>query len=190
MQTYVFCASIGIIMLIARLLLGVFYFGGLDAKYEEAATRNLLDYRLSVYHQVLSMLTYPLAFLGAYGLAGAVMLRGGWEEPAPRFFGLGAGVLAVAPFLLLERLGRRSTIHLEKALNRTATVCETIPAQRAGAGSIVVEVLSRRIELAAVTDGAEIPAGAQVVVRAIVDRNTVEVLGQNFEDIWRQAKPG
>jgi hypothetical protein len=75
---------------------------------------------------------------------------------------------------------------MKQAVNREATVTETIPGENAGMGKIVLAMLNERVEYQAVTTAREIPAGAQVRIVALIDAHTVQVLPVvDFDQVWQ-----
>jgi hypothetical protein len=99
-------------------------------------------------------------------------------------------VLVALPLPLLNWLGRRRDVALARAINCSGIVRDPVPAEHGGAGSVILTLGRRVVEARAVTGGPEIPAGAPVLIRAVVDATTVEVVAEvDFDQIWSQAKP-
>jgi hypothetical protein len=184
MRIYLACALVGGALVALRCLLALFFWGSPDKTAGESGHQahqlaNLLD-----------LVTLPLAGLAGFGLAGAIASARGCSEAVACGFGLGMALLVVLPISLLSWLSSRRSFSLERTLNCNGVVSTTVPAQHGGAGCVVVALPSRVVEVRAVTAGQAIPEGTKVRVRAVVDPRTVEVATQeDFDQIWRQAKP-
>jgi hypothetical protein len=75
----------------------------------------------------------------------------------------------------LFRLRSDGTVRLSRAVGMTSQVYVRIPAAGQGVGKIVLTLQNRTVELDAVSDGAEIPAGTQVVVQRLVGAELAQV---------------
>jgi hypothetical protein len=99
-------------------------------------------------------------------------------------------VLGVVPFAVAKSIGRRPDVPLTLIVNRSGVVSEDVPAEGGGAGKVIVPMPARYVEVRAVTGGNELVSGTKVRVLGLADPTTVEVaLLEDFDDIWRHAKP-
>jgi hypothetical protein len=128
--------------------------------------------------QILSVrtLTAALAFFGLTGLAAqSRQVSGG----STFVLALGAGFVAMygVHWLMqqLFKLRTDGTVRLNRAIGKTANVYVRIPAQGQGVGKVVLILQNRTVELDAVSDGGEIPAGTEVVVQRMTGAEVVEV---------------
>lgn len=121
--------------------------------------------------RILSIRTVvaALAFFGLTGLAAESRDVSGRSAFA---LALAAGWLAMyAVHWLMQQLYKLridGTVRLARAVGMTARVYVRIPAQGNGIGKIVLTLQNRTVELDAVSDGPEIPAGTQVVVQQLI----------------------
>ncbi len=184
MQVYLVCAIVGGALVGLRFLLVLFAWGGSD-KYTAD-----ISHRAHQVANLLEQITLPLAGLAAFGVGGVVATLRRCSEIVAFGFASAAAGLVVLPIVLLGWLSAKRDIAVARTLNCNGVVSETIPAQQAGAGRVVVALPSRVVEVRAVTTGNELPEGAKVHVRAVVDATTVEVTPlADFDEIWRQARP-
>lgn len=128
--------------------------------------------------QILSVrtVTAALAFFGLTGLAAeSRQVSGG----SAFVLALGAGMVALygVHFLMqqLFKLRTDGTVRLSRAVGQTATVYVRIPAQGQGVGKVVLTLQNRTVELDAVSDAGEIPAGTEVVIQRLTGAEVVEV---------------
>lgn len=129
----------------------------------------------------LGMLTFrtvvaAIAFFGFAGMAGST----GGLPPLTAFalaVACGFAALYLVAWLMqgLTRLRAEGTAYIRHALGQPGTVYLTIPAQRAGAGKVTLNVQNRTMEYEAVTAAHELPTGTNVVVVRIVGPETLEV---------------
>ena len=76
----------------------------------------------------------------------------------------------------MYRLGEDGTVQIERSVGRSGTVYIPIPAARAGAGKVQLQVQGRIMEYQAVTSHPDkLSTGAKVVVVGVVSPTTVEV---------------
>jgi hypothetical protein len=117
-----------------------------------------------------------LIFFGLAGLYG----NSRWPEgPVTPLFALAAGagamVLVGSIMRALSRLRAEGTVRMDRAVGRGGTVYLPIPAQKAGAGRVLLNLQNRTVECQAITADKELPTGAPVVVVAVISPDTVEV---------------
>jgi len=121
-----------------------------------------------------------VAFLTFFGLAGLAAQKGG-TGPGPTL-GIaalaGTGALYLVAYLMaaMTRLHSQGNLDVQNAVGQTATVYLRVPEGKSGHGKVTVAVQGRRVQLKAVTPGAEIPTGAEVRVVAAPASDTVEVV--------------
>lgn len=114
-----------------------------------------------------------------FGLAGLAANKAGWSAWAGLAAAIAAGTAAVVAvaFLMasLAKLQSRGNVDLKNAVGHTARVYLRIPGARRGAGKVTVEVQGRSLEVAASTNGPEIPTGDQVRILGLVADDTFDV---------------
>ncbi len=120
------------------------------------------------------------AALTVFGLAG---LAGHHEGLAPAqclALAVGAGaaamLLVVTLMRTLYKLRADGTVRIDRAVGKTGTVYLPVPALRAGAGKVLLNLQNRTVEYQAVTSQDTLPAGAKIRVVAVVSSDTVEVV--------------
>jgi hypothetical protein len=120
------------------------------------------------------------AFAGIFGLTGLAMLQTDFGPWLRISIALEAGIVAMVAvaFLMrgLAKLSVSGTLDVRNAVGRSASVYLRIPGAGAGAGKVTLEVQGRSVELAAVTDGGEIPTGTRVEVVEVVGTETLKVV--------------
>jgi hypothetical protein len=119
------------------------------------------------------------AALTFFGLAG---MRASLSLEAPVAFAVavagGAAAFAIVAWMMkmLNKLKADGTVRIERAVGKNGTVYLTVPAAKAGAGKVTLNLQNRTVEYQAITPAGELPTGAKVVVTAIVSPDTVEVV--------------
>jgi hypothetical protein len=90
----------------------------------------------------------------------------------------GGAAFAMAAWMMkmLNKLKADGTVRMERAVGKNGTVYLTVPANKAGAGKITLNLQNRTVEYQAITSAGELPTGAKIVVTAIVSPDTVEVV--------------
>lgn len=196
---YMVCAAVGGTLIVCQFLLallglgghhdvggghdmdtGGHDMGGHDAGSHDAAGNHDGEHssELNWFFSMLTFRTLTAAF-AFFGLAGLACLRAGLDEFPGLVIALGAGGLAIFVvgwlMKLLSRLNIDGTIRIERAIGSRGTVYLSVPAAKAGAGKVHVNVLNRTIEYNAITSQERLPTGAKVIVVAIVSADTVEV---------------
>lgn len=119
------------------------------------------------------------SFLTFFGLIGMYGQQQGWSDAmaAGSALGAGAGMMLVVAWLfsLQNKLHQDGNIHPAGAVGLGAIVYLRIPAENSGKGKITVALQGRTSEFAAVTDGPELPTGADVTIVRMISENTFEV---------------
>ena len=130
----------------------------------------------------LSVLTFRTVTAGMafFGLTGLLLTQAQAGPEIALAGGIAAGLAAlfIVRWLMqnLTRLNIDGTLHIRKAVGAAGTVYLSIPGSKAGAGKVHVTVGGRLVEYKAVTPETDLPTGAKVVVVAVVDQDTVEVI--------------
>jgi membrane protein implicated in regulation of membrane protease activity len=130
---------------------------------------------------LFSVITFRtvVAAMTFFGLAGMAAQSAGASTPTVLIVALGAGAAAMyGVYWLMQslyRLRSEGTVRIERAIGHEASVYLAIPAQRAGAGKIQINLQNRTMEYRAMTSGEAIPTGAKVVVVNVVATDTLEV---------------
>ena len=119
------------------------------------------------------------AFAAIFGLVGLIMLNQDTSFGARVGVAVGSGVVGmfvVASLMRgLSKLQSSGTLDLNNAIGKTGSCYLRIPANGKGAGKVTIEVQGRAVELAARTEGEEIPTGTRVRVISVDSDNTVGV---------------
>jgi len=95
------------------------------------------------------------------------------------------GCAFVAAFVLMFRqlmkLEKNGNFNIKECVGVTCSVYLRIPARRAGSGKVQLSYHGSVLELAAITDGEQLPTGSKVNVLAVIDSETllVEALTPN-----------
>jgi membrane protein implicated in regulation of membrane protease activity len=122
-----------------------------------------------------------LAFGMFLGWTGLFALRAGWGLAPAILMGAAAGSfaawLAWRLIRLLLRLQSSGTLDVQNAYGQTASVYLRIPARQSGKGKVMIAVQGALREMDAVTEGDEIPTGAQALVTG-VDEHGVLIVQQ------------
>jgi hypothetical protein len=191
---YVYCAAIGVALLVGQLLLSLAglghhidlmlgHDGDLHADMSGAHGGLHGDHSDRGGHWYVGILSFRsiVAALSIFGLVGMGLQRT-FDPPAPaRAFILaltaGVAMLYAVGWLLKFAYGLRSdgTVQIEQAVGLSARTYLTIPANKSGLGKVTVELQGRTMEYAAMTCGDAIPTGTTVVVRDVLTPETVEV---------------
>lgn len=118
-----------------------------------------------------------LAFFGLAGLAAqSAGLRPDWV-PLVVALSAGWGAMYAVHWIMrtLFRMRSEGNVRIEYSVGKPGSVYLRIPANRAGAGKITLNLQSRIMEYQAVTAGDALPTGANIVVVGVVGPDTVEV---------------
>jgi hypothetical protein len=186
---YLICAALGGTLLVCQFVMSVVGIGdhhdvgGPDADLDHDVHHGDHgagdDHSHSWFVGVLTFRTVVagLTFFGLAGLAGLA------REFPPLLTLLvavaaGAGALFLVAFMMrgLHKLRAEGTVHIERSVGKHGTVYLRIPAERAGAGKVHLNLQNRTVEYQAVTNQVrDLPTGAKVVVLAVVSSDTVEV---------------
>lgn len=160
---YMSCAAAGGTVLVVQAALSVLGLGDAhDAHDADAALgAHEADHGLP-----LLSLRAIASFLTFFGLGGWWADARGLEPIWSAAIGLAAGastMLLVAWIVRAQRrLNSEGTLELARAVGLNARVYLRVPAARSGQGKVSVMLQGRSAELGALTDGAELPTGAQV----------------------------
>ena len=124
-----------------------------------------------------------VAAMTLFGLAGLAAGTSGWNAGATFILALAAGAGAMfgvhSLMRALHKLRADGTVRIAACVGRPGTVYLRVPASRAGAGKVHVNVQNRSVEFEAVTSADELPSGARVLVVGVVGPETVEVAAVN-----------
>ena len=159
-------ASLVLVVQLLLLLVGFDDLGGGEAAFDDAA--NFISVR---------SLT---GFFGGFGWTGVIMLENGASLPTAIAGGFGVGLVLMFSVVFLMRfvysLRESGTVDLNNAIGQVGTVHVSVPPNESGAGRVQVLVQGRIKVVSAHTRSAErIPAGRNVVVRALADPLTLLV---------------
>jgi len=159
---YMSCAAAGGTVLVVQAALSVLGLGDdHDASHDAAFGAHEADHGLP-----LLSLRAIAAFLTFFGLGGWWADARGLAPVWSALIGLAAGastMLLVAWIVRAQRrLNSEGTLELTRAVGLSARVYLRVPAARSGQGKVSVMLQGRSAELSALTDGPELPTGAQV----------------------------
>ena len=188
-SVYLICAAVGGSILVIQTLMLVLGWGGEDGDVHDGAVHDGDVHDLhdgeghdgessDSFFKFLSVKAL-VAFLTFFGLVGLAGQEAEWESSAILLTSVGGG--SVAMFIIgyimagLSKLQSKGNVDLANAVGVAGKVYLRIPGERSGQGKVTLLVQGRKIECKAVTDGAEIPTGAQVKVVAAPGDDTVEV---------------
>lgn len=177
---YFYCAVIGgAILVLQTILMFVGGDGDLDLDVDPGPDADLSD--MAQPDSVLFQLSFKtvLAFVTFFGLTGMLGQEQQWTSNNTLLLAIGAGLGAFYMVGLMMRwlisLQRQGNLDLSKAVGTRALVYLRIPAERGGSGKVTVTVGGRRVVRKAITKGAEIPSGTEVVIDAMAGADTFEV---------------
>jgi hypothetical protein len=190
---YLYCAAIGVSLLVGQVLLSLFGFGhdselgGHDVDLHADADGSHVDGHAGDSdrsgHWFVGMLSFRaiVSAMAVFGLVGLGLDRLlGPRVPSKVFLialAAGGAMMYAVGWLLRVAYGLRSdgTVHIERTLGLAGRTYLTIPAHKAGAGKVTVKVQGRIMEYAAMTSGEEIPTGTSVVVLSVLTPQSLEV---------------
>jgi hypothetical protein len=149
--------------------------GGHDAHAHDAGHDSYITWFASVL--TFRTVVAAIAFFGVGGLsaieAGLDPLLAGAVALAA---GLGALLLVASLMRALGNLRSDGTVRIHRAVGQTGTVYLGIPANKAGAGKVTLNLQNRTVEYQAITRQQELPTGTKVKVVGVVSSDTVEVV--------------
>jgi serine/threonine protein kinase len=154
-------------------------FGGHDHGGDQHGAHDAdHESQVSWFTGLLTFRTVVAALL-FFGLAGRTADAAEVDPTTALGVGLaaGAGALFLVAWAMrsLYRLRADGTVRIERSVGRSGTVYLPIPANRGGAGKVLLNVQNRTVEYQAVTAHQSLPTGAPVTVLAVVNADTVEV---------------
>jgi hypothetical protein len=179
MQTFFLtCAILGGGILVVQLVLGLLgiVHDGIDVHHDahDGATDtaseglNLLSVRA---------LSAGVGFFGVGGMAGLASPFG-LLLAIP--LGIVLGLAAMVGTALITRwmltMEDDGSVSIHGAVGTTGTVYLTIPAERSGAGKVLLTLQNRTVEYQAVTSQGPLPTGASILVVDVVGPDTVDVV--------------
>lgn len=172
------CAGLGASILLVQIVLGLF---GIEHGADSlGGSAHLGGSDMGEGLALLSVrsLSAGVAFFGLGGLAAmAVGIPGLLAVVVALVPGVAALLGTAVLMRQILRLESSGSLSLERAVGEPATVYLNIPGAEQGAGKVHLALQGRTVELQAVTPGAKpIARGQPVVVVAVVDSDTVEVV--------------
>ena len=178
-NVYLLCAAIGGTLLVAQFVMSLIGIGGDDLNAGHDADPEV-DAGEGWFVGMLSLraLTGAITFFGLGGLAA----RSAEFEPTPTVI---VAVVAALASMYLIALTLRWMRHLQaegnaritSAVGQPGTVYVPIPQANSGQGKVTVTLQNRSLEYAAMTPHNEqLPTGATVIVTAVVNPETLEVM--------------
>jgi hypothetical protein len=191
---YLTCFLVGAPLLVVQFLLGLLGFGHFhDTAGDHDVHGGDHDAHASDHHDAhgsgedsyvtwfvglltLRTIAAALTFFGLAGMKASLDLD--WLLALAVAVAGGAAAFALVAWMmnLLNKLKADGTVRMERAVGKNGTVYLTVPAAKAGAGKVTLNLQNRTVEYQAITPAGELPTGAKVVVTAIVSADTVEVV--------------
>ncbi len=151
-------------------------FLGLDADTEDGSSFDTVEMEgLSGYFSFRNLVN----FLLGYGWGGVLL-----QDVIPNMIWLqitsvGVGLVFVLAFVLILRqvmkLSTDETFQMSEAIGLIADTYLRIPAEKNGAGKVLVSVRGSVHEIEAMTEGDEIPTGTKVRVTKVISSELLEV---------------
>ena len=173
---YFYCAVVGGVVLVVQTVM-VLAFGS-DSSADADPSDVVDGAHGDAFLKVLSFKTI-VAFVTFFGLTGLASRHGGYGATLSAGLAVFAGVLAVymvaGLMAALARLQSQGNVEVENAVGGTGRVYLRVPGRRAGEGKVTVEIQDRTVECRAVTEGDELPTGANVRVVAVEAANVLRV---------------
>lgn len=124
----------------------------------------------------LRALTAAATFGGLAGLIGAELQWAAWRTGLAALLAALAGLAAVTWVMRqLHRLGEDGTVTTDGVAGCLGSVYVRIPADRSGAGKVLLEYAGRTVEMAATTQGPALPSGTPIIVREVTGPDTADV---------------
>lgn len=130
----------------------------------------------------LSVLTFRTVTAGVafFGLSGLFLTKCEVGQELAFAAAVAAGLAALFAvgwaMRTMSQLNIDGTIPIRRAVGAAGTVYLSIPANKAGAGKVQVAINGRLVEYRAITPETDLPTGAKIVVVAVVNSETVEVI--------------
>jgi hypothetical protein len=130
----------------------------------------------------LSVLTFRTitAGVGLFGLSGLFLTKCDVEQELALAGAAAVGLAALFAvgwaMRTMSQLNIDGTVHIRRAVGAAGTVYLSIPANKSGAGKVQVGVNGRLVEYRAITPETDLATGAKIVVVAVVNSETVEVV--------------
>ena len=94
------------------------------------------------------------------------------------FSGLSAFYLVAMLMKGMTKLKSDGTVNIDAAVGQHGTVYLRVPAFKEGAGKVTLNLQNRTVELEAITFGPELPTGAPITVREVLEGGIVEVVAR------------
>jgi membrane protein implicated in regulation of membrane protease activity len=153
---------------------------GHDAHGGDAQDQDSSDQHQSTWLFGMLTLRTLIAAVTFFGVAGKAAESADLSLPNQLLIALVCGVAAMCLvhwlMRVFYRLSEDSTVRINRAVGQEGTVYISIPADKAGAGKITLNLQGRLMEYLAVTSShASLPTGARVVVVGVAGSSTLEV---------------
>jgi len=186
-KAYLICAVIGGTLWVCQFILSLLGgdhhdFGGADHADVQGGADHDSGEHGSAGAWLIGLLTFRtitagVTFFGLGGLAAVYSGYSTWNVLSIAMISGLAALLVVASVLrMLHRLDTEGNVRIEGAVGHVASVYLGIPANKAGRGKVTLKLQNRLVEYEAISAGAELPTGSQVVIAAIVGPDIVEVI--------------
>jgi hypothetical protein len=185
---YTICAVLGGTVLVCQVLLGFLgmgHHGDLGGGHDFGGHGGDLhvghhdDGHATSLARLLTFRTV-VAAVAFFGLGGRAAGEAGFDPAQTLALAVvaGGGALLLVAWLMrsLGRLQADGSVRIARAVGHSGTVYLPIPAQKTGAGKVLLNLQNRTMEYAAVTSADALPLGSKVVVVAVVGSDTVEVI--------------
>ncbi len=196
-MVYLFCALVGGTVMICQFVMTVVGMGGdgdglddvgadVELEVEASGEYDAAGDDAHGHHHadptwLFGLITFRtvVAALAFFGLAGLAAKAGGLTAAFSFLIALASGAVAMYAvhwlMQLLHSLKEDGTVRIGRAIGKMATVYLTIPAEKAGAGKVHMNLQNRTMEYQAVTSRERLPTGSRVIVIDVIGADTVEV---------------
>ena len=188
---YLVCAGLGVTLIVCQFLMSLLGFGGdhhglgdhgglhdsghggHDGSHADNWFLGLLTFKT---------VSTAVTFFGLGGLSAQY-----YELPAASVVitavlsGLSAFYLVAMVMRGMSRLKSDGTVNLDSSVGQPGTVYLRIPGFREGSGKVTLNLQNRTVELEAVTVGPELPTGAPITVREVLEGGIVEVVARTSD---------
>ncbi len=187
---FLICAGLGGALIVCQFLAGLLGIGGNghDAEmHHDWSADTDHDGHLSTAEWFFGFLTFravsaAICFFGLAGLTARYYeLPHSAQLASAALAGFGALYLVATLMRMLYRLKSDGSVRIKGAVGETGTVYLRVPARKAGAGKVTLNLQNRTVELEAFTADGELATGTPIRVVAVLGPNSVEVATHRSE---------
>ncbi|MGE0431869.1 MAG: hypothetical protein AB7K09_19185 [Planctomycetota bacterium] len=169
------CAAVGGVIFLIQLVMQLM---GLDHDADVDVDADGDHGDSSLFFGILSIRTVVAAVM-FFGIGGLAALQNGQPEFTALTIAGGCGLVAMILVGLvlkgMKKLQASGSTDIRQAMGQAGVVYLAIPESKSGAGKVTVTVNGRSTEFAAMTTGAALATGEQIVVTNVLTEDTLEV---------------